>query len=208
MKISLHDVGRKFGRDWIFRHVSLELEAGQVYVVTGPNGSGKSTLLQIVAGNLPLTEGTLRYAANGREISGDDVFRYVSLAAPYLEMMEEMTLAEAVDFHRRFKRFRNNLTASDFITQIGLEAARHKFVRNFSSGMKTRLKLGLACHSDAPILLLDEPTSNLDATGIAWYQRLLSETIASRLVVLCSNQPYEYESFSRILRIENGRLLS
>ena len=207
MRIELENAGRKFNRDWILRGVDLILEAGNVYVVTGPNGSGKSTFLQLLAGNLPLTEGKIVCFESAKPLPADDVFRYVSVAAPYLEMIEEFTLQEAVAFHCKFKPLRNQLTANDFIEKIGLAAARHKLVGNFSSGMKTRLKLGLACHSDTPVLLLDEPTSNLDAAGIAWYRQLLSETIKDRLVVLCSNQAYEYETFMNILRLQNGRLI-
>jgi len=207
MRITLRDVGRKFNRDWIFRQVNLTLESDNVYVITGPNGSGKSTFLQIIAGSLPLTEGKIVYAQGTEPISEDDIFRYISIASPYLEMIEELTLTEAVQFHQQFKSLAHSLRTEDFITHIGLQSARHKFISHFSSGMKTRLKLALACYSDTPVLLLDEPTSNLDSTGIAWYQQLVADTIRNRLVILCSNQPYEYESFSRILRLENGRLI-
>jgi ABC-type multidrug transport system ATPase subunit len=205
MRITLDNVGRKFNRDWIFRNVSQELNSGNVYVITGPNGSGKSTFLQIIAGNLPLTEGKIVYSLQGKPLPDDNIFRYISVASPYLELIEELTLTEAVAFHQKFKSL--GTSVGEFMERIGLQASRHKLISNFSSGMKTRLKLGLACYSDTPILLLDEPTSNLDANGIAWYQRLVAETIAGRLVILCSNQVYEYEGFANILRFENGRLI-
>ncbi len=205
MQITLDNVGRKFNRDWIFRNVNHTLESGNVYVVTGPNGSGKSTFLQAIAGNLPLTEGKILYSLQGKPLSDDNIFRYISVASPYLELIEEMTLTEVVEFHQKFKPL--GMATPVFIEQIGLSASGHKFISNFSSGMKTRLKLGLACYSKTPLLLLDEPTSNLDATGIAWYQQLVQQTIANRLVILCSNQVYEYETFSNILRFENGRLI-
>ena len=205
MQITLDNVGRKFNRDWIFRNVNYTLEAGNVYVVTGPNGSGKSTFLQAIAGNLPLTEGKIVYSLQGKPLADDNIFRYISVASPYLELIEEMTLTEAVDFHQKFKPL--GMTTHNFVEQIGLKTSQSKFISNFSSGMKTRLKLALACFSQTPILLLDEPTSNLDTTGIAWYQQLLNQTIGNRLVILCSNQVYEYETFSNILRFENGRLI-
>ncbi|MDJ1470670.1 ABC transporter ATP-binding protein [Xanthocytophaga flava] len=207
MRITLDNVGRKFNRDWIFRNINLTLESGNVYVITGPNGSGKSTFLQILAGNLPLTEGKISYSLQTKIVSEDNIFRHISVASPYLELIEELTLTEVIEFHLRFKQLRDNLNVNSFIERIGLQRSKDKFISNFSSGMKTRLKLGLACYSDTPILLLDEPTSNLDTTGIAWYQKLISETVQNRLVILCSNQVYEYESFGNILHFENGRLL-
>ncbi len=207
MHIILENVGRKFNRDWIFREINLTLKSGHVYVITGANGSGKSTFLQIIAGNLPLTEGQIQYQTDTDLITEDTIFRHVSLASPYLELIEEFTLTEAVAFHQKFKKFRNKLSVNEFITKLQLESARHKPIKNFSSGMKTRLKLGLACYTDTAVLLLDEPTSNLDVSGIAWYQQLVADTIANRLVIICSNQSYEYESFTNILRFENGRLI-
>jgi ABC-type multidrug transport system ATPase subunit len=208
MEIRLENLGKKFNRDWIFRQVQLTLHPNEAYTITGPNGSGKSTLLQQIAGIMPQTEGAITYTLAGKTIHSDDWFRYIAIAAPYLELIEEFTLAELVQFHQQFKPFRDKLSVIQFIDRIGLEKARHKPVKYFSSGMKTRVKLGLACYSDVPVLMLDEPTSNLDANGIAWYQETLQATMANRLLILCSNQPYEYSFCKHILRIQDSRLVN
>jgi ABC-type multidrug transport system ATPase subunit len=204
MQIQVENLGRKFNRDWIFRNFSATFQSNQPVAITGANGSGKSTLLQIIAGILPATEGKVKYTFRQKSIDEDKIFRYLSLAAPYQELIEEFTLEESVTFHLQFKTFRNGLTAAHFIKKINLEKARNKPVKNFSSGMKQRLKLGLAFFSDTPILLLDEPTSNLDKNGVDWYQQHLSENISNRLVLICSNQPYEYEICNRIIHIQDS----
>ncbi|QHT67536.1 ATP-binding cassette domain-containing protein [Rhodocytophaga rosea] len=204
MQIQVENLGRKFNKDWIFRNFDTTFQSNQPVAITGANGSGKSTLLQIIAAILPATEGKVKYTYRQKNIEEDKIFRYLSLAAPYQELIEEFTLQESVVFHLQFKPFRNQLAAGEFIKKIGLEKARNKPVKNFSSGMKQRLKLGLAFFSDTPILLLDEPTSNLDKNGVDWYQQHLSDNIADRLVLICSNQPYEYEICKRIIHIQDS----
>jgi ABC-type multidrug transport system ATPase subunit len=206
MQIQVENLGKKFNRDWIFRDLTTSFSIGTSYAITGANGSGKSTLLQTIAGILPPTEGKLHLQHNQQVVASDEMFRYLVLATPYQELIEEFTLAEAVDFHTRFKPFRKGITAKEFVELIYLPTALHKPVKNFSSGMKQRLKLGLAFYSDTPLLLLDEPTSNLDKTGIAWYSQQIAESLQNRIVIICSNQPHEYEFCKKVLHIENARI--
>src|SRR3954468_23451956 len=104
MKITLTDAGKRFNRDWIFRHLHYEFIAGRSYAITGPNGSGKSTLLQAVAGAIGISEGQVNFLAAG-PAAAEQVYRYISIAAPYLEVVEEMTAAEFLHFHQSFKPF-------------------------------------------------------------------------------------------------------
>ncbi|MFN8355719.1 MAG: ATP-binding cassette domain-containing protein [Spirosomataceae bacterium] len=202
MQIEVASLGKKFNRDWIFRRLSYTFQLGESYTLVGPNGSGKSTLLQVIAGAIPATEGQLRYTEDGTEIQDSAIFRKLAMAAPYLELIEEFTLVEAVQFHRQFKPLQHNLSPTDFAETIGLADARHKQIRNFSSGMKQRLKLGLAFWSAVPILLLDEPTSNLDHHGVDWYLAQIETHITNRLVIICSNQPHEYRFCSNLINLQ------
>ena len=195
MQITVQDLGKRFINDWVFRHLNLQLLENQAYAITGPNGSGKSTFLQIIAGIQPATEGTLSYQYQQAILSPEFLFRHLSFAAPYQELIEEMTLTELVKFHLRFRKFYDNLSVTAFLEIIRLAHARHKPVQFFSSGMKQRLKLGLALFSESALLLLDEPTSNLDKEGFAWYQEQVLQHRHQRLILLASNQPSEYEFF-------------
>ena len=193
MTISLSDAGKRFNRDWIFRHFNYTFEAGQSYAITGPNGSGKSTLLQALSGGMMLSEGTIQYSVNNTPKSTDDIYQQVSICAPYLEVVEEMTLTEFLDFHHGFKAFLPGVTTNTIIHSIGLEKAVNKQIRYYSSGMKQRVKLAQCIFSATPIVLLDEPCTNLDSTGIDLYHRLIADHCKDRLVVVSSNDEVEYK---------------
>ena len=103
MTITLQNIGRRFNRDWIFRGVDHKFTSGESYAILGPNGSGKSTLLQVLNGSLSPSIGTISYAYEGKPVEVDQIFEHLSLAAPYLELIEEFTLAEMIDLHFKFK---------------------------------------------------------------------------------------------------------
>jgi len=197
MKISLSDIGKRFNREWIFRHCTYIFESGVSYAVTGPNGSGKSTVLQIIAGALIPSEGGITWD----NIEPDRVYAQMSIAAPYLEVIEEMTLPEFLSFHEGFKPWLPGVTARDIIQQIGLGAYPDKQIRYFSSGMKQRVKLAQAIFSDTSLLLLDEPCTNLDKAGYALYHDLIDRYTAGRLVIVSSNDPAEYDFCRQTLHI-------
>lgn len=193
MLVVLDKVGKRYNREWIFRNLSLSFETNQAYAITGPNGSGKSTLLQVISGAILQSEGTINYSKDGSAILPEDLYKHLSFASPYLELIEEFTLSELVDFHLKFKKFRGNISKAEFMETLKFEKAKNKEVKYFSSGMKQRLKLGLALFSDSALLLLDEPTSNLDHANIEWYREEVVKHIHNRITIVCSNQPYEYE---------------
>lgn len=192
MKITLSKIGRRFNREWIFRNIDYSFNIGKSYAILGINGSGKSTLLQVISGALGQSEGSISFRTNDKELEIDQVFQHLVLASPYLELIEEFTLNEILDFHFEFKNRLNNLSNKDLIELLNMESSKDKQLKYFSSGMKQRVKLILAFCSNTPILLLDEPTSNLDEQGINWYHSLVDKFTANRLVVVCSNQPHEY----------------
>lgn len=196
MKISLEHIGRRFNREWIFRNVNYEFISGQTYAILGANGAGKSTLLQLISGGLTNSEGTIKYFQGDTLLDQDQVFIHQSMAAPYLELIEEFTLSEIIDFHFRFKKYREGFDKQSLINLLGLKNSEFKALKHFSSGMKQRVKLALAFCSDTELLLLDEPSSNLDQQGLEWYLQLASSQCADRLVIICSNQEQEY-SFCR-----------
>ncbi|WP_247233730.1 ATP-binding cassette domain-containing protein [Telluribacter sp. SYSU D00476] len=202
MQIIAKEAGKKFVTEWIVRRVNLDLHTGQSYTFVGPNGSGKSTLIQLLTGSVPVTEGTVTYRMDdGKELDIDNWYKHIVLAAPYLEVIEEFTLRELVEFHRKFKPFKNGLSAADFEDFVQLSHTRHKVIRHFSSGMKQRVRLGLAFQSDVPVVFLDEPTSNLDAQGVQWYLDNVINLTDQQLVVIGSNQPQEYEFCKNIISV-------
>ncbi len=202
------NVGKKYRREWVFRHLNLTLtshpsptDTANSYTFVGPNGSGKSTLLQLLSGALPTTEGTLTYTRNGQTIAPDDWFRQVVIAAPYLELIEELTLSEMLAFHVQFKPFKAGLSNEEAADRMRLSHAMDKELKFFSSGMKQRVKLGLAFFSDVPIVILDEPTSNLDRQGAAWYHEQVRLLSPAQLLLIGSNDPAEYDFCPNVLDV-------
>lgn len=201
MTILVTDAGKRYNRDWIFRKLNLELHAGEHYAITGHNGSGKSTLLQCIGGSMHINEGSILFRENGSLIDEEKKFSKISLCAPYLEVIEEMTALEFLEYHARFKPFIRGWTSHQILQEIGLEKSAAKQIRHFSSGMKQRIKLAQAFFSDTPVLLLDEPCTNLDQKGIDLYNHLIKNHSANRLVLISSNDQTEYASCSNIIRM-------
>ncbi len=203
MKIILENIGRRFNQEWIFKGINYTFESGQSYAVLGANGSGKSTLLQILAGSLSTSEGKITYQDGGSAIDSEQIYNQLSLAAPYLELIEDFTLNEMIQFHFQFKKFLPDTDAQQLMEVLGLQTSANKAIRYFSSGMKQRTKLALTVFSDTPILFLDEPTANLDQQGVEWYQDLIKKYTANRLLIICSNQEQEYSFCQNQLLLSN-----
>lgn len=192
MKIDLTNVGKRYNRDWIFRNLTFSFDIYKRYAVTGPNGSGKSTLLQVIAGSTLHNEGRIKHYILNKEIPPDKVYKNLSFSAPYLDLIEEMTLIEFFNFHDKMKGWISTLDTRQIIILLRLEKSAHKQIRNFSSGMKQRVKLAQAIFSDVPAVLLDEPTTNLDEEGIQLYNFLIEKYCEKRLVIISSNNEMEY----------------
>jgi ABC-type multidrug transport system ATPase subunit len=171
------------------------------YAITGNNGSGKSTLLQCIAGALYINEGSINYAINDFAIKSENQYEFISICAPYLEVIEEMTAMEFLHYHSNFKPFKKGIDPTSILTEIGLLKSKDKQIRYYSSGMKQRIKLAQAFFSDTPVLLLDEPCTNLDQKGIDLYNYLISTYCTNRLVMISSNDKTEYKSCSEEIKV-------
>ena len=192
MNIVTENLGKRFNREWIFKKLDFSFKSGNCYAIVGPNGSGKSTLLQVLWGQVPQSIGAINYFHDEIPIPQENVYQHVSIATPYMELIEEFTLEEMIQFHFKFKKTWKGLSPEELIQIMELGHARTKQISNFSSGMRQRLKLGLAFFSDTTSLFLDEPTTNLDKKSIEWYHANLNKTADSRLVLIASNADHEY----------------
>ncbi len=192
MQIQLTDTGKRFNRDWIFRHCDYTFTTSHSYAIIGPNGSGKSTLLQTIAGAINPSEGKVEMTFDGKKLADENIYNCISIAAPYLEVVEEMTATEFLTFHSAFKPLLANITIAEILAIIGLEKNAGKQIRYYSSGMKQRIKLAQAIFSDTPVLLLDEPCTNLDATGYTLYHQLIKNYCSNKLIIVSSNDEQEF----------------
>jgi len=204
MTITLEGIGKKFNTEWIFRDLSMQIGAGERIVITGRNGSGKSTLLQVIAGNIHCTTGKITYNLNGKTVPDTEIFRHLSLVAPYQELIEEFTLREMLEFHFSFKSLADGFTIQGIIDLLSFSQAKTKPILKYSSGMKQRVKLVCAILSKTQLLFLDEPTTNLDKAGIDFYLQLVNDYAKERTIIVCSNMQLVESGFcNREIRIEN-----
>lgn len=201
MKISLEHISKRFQKHWIFKDITYTFSGPGAYAILGPNGSGKSTLLRIIAGMQPASKGKI----NHNDIEADNIFSQVSFCAPGMEIVEELTMREFLQFHFSFKKPIQGLSIKDIISITGLEKSADKPLSDYSSGMKQRVKLAQAIFSDTPILLLDEPCTNLDEAGVQQYREWIEGYTKDKLVIVASNDVREYFFCQQHISIEDYR---
>lgn len=207
MRVSIHinNLGKRFVNEWIFKDLTLTISPSEKIVILGSNGSGKSTLLQSIASFLIPTKGEVIWKneshaeldlASDRfrnkfgmteNIEDEVIYKHLSMASPYMELIEDFTLIETINHQKEFKNFINDFSTKEVIKLMQLEHAADKYIKNYSSGMKQRVKLGLAILANCPVLLLDEPCSNLDVNAIGWYQSMIAEFAQHKTILVCSN---------------------
>ncbi len=193
MKIELDKVGKRYKMEWILRGIDLSIAPQSRYAITGPNGSGKSTLMKMLSGYLSPSKGAIRFSKEDNKLPAGEVYKHLAYAAPYIDLIEELSLLEAIDFHQKFKPLLPGMDTEGVYQLLGFRKARSKQIRNFSSGMKQRLKLALALCSDTSLLLLDEPTTNLDTEGIEWYRSLIERFAEGRTLLIASNVAVDFD---------------
>lgn len=181
--------------------MNLLFESNHSYALTGYNGSGKSTLLQIIYGYQVPSAGKVLFSVNGNPVPEETLYQHIAIATPYMELPEELTLLEVLEFHFSFKRLALNMSFEMLIAEAGLSGSEDKQVKYFSSGMKQRLKLILAFYNDCEVLLLDEPCSNMDDQGVSWYRYMINEQKGKRTIIIASNQRSEYDFCDAVYNI-------
>lgn len=203
MTISLENIGKRFQRYWIFKDVNYTFSQPGAYALLGPNGCGKSTLLRVIAGMQSPSNGKVHVKdVNGQPVEISSIFKQASFCAPGMELVEELTLREFLNFHFSFKKPLNGLTTESIIDIIGLKNAADKQIGDYSSGMKQRVKLAQAIFADTPILLLDEPCTNLDQAGVEQYRGWMEQYAKNRLVIVASNDEREYFFCKEVIEVE------
>ena len=201
MKVVTNDLGKRYGHQWVFKGFNCTFEPNTSYAIIGQNGAGKSTLLQTISGIQAPSKGTVTYFEDGAEVNPDTIYKKMALCAPYLELIEELTLLELIKFHFGLKRIRPTVDVADLPDIFQLPHAKNKQIRFYSSGMKQRVRLGLALYSAADLFFIDEPTVNLDKAGMRWYLQEIEQLHGKKLILVSSNDPAEYPFCNEIIDI-------
>lgn len=196
MQVQINNIGKRYQNQWLFRNIHVELKLGDSLSVTGHNGSGKSTFMQIVYGLVQASEGEVL-------INGSSTYKpheLFALSAPYLELPMEFNIVEIHDLYLRTQKINSGL--DEFLSFSDFNKSQaNRAVKLFSSGMLQRLKTALCLSSNSPILLLDEPLTNMDAKGEDWYKNCLND-INNKIVIIAGNNPIEYAFTNANLQIK------
>ena len=201
LSVEWNNLGKRFGLKWVFRNLDGNIPAGSHIVVKGSNGSGKSTFGKLLVGATEATDGEMRWLSSGEAIEIDDIPQRIAWSAPFMEVPEDMTIEEVLEFHNTFRKSWSEGCLFEMLKSSGLETHSNAQISTLSSGQKQRLRLILAMGTYAELVVLDEPCSNLDSSGIMWYGEELKKLVSKTTVVVCSNnRPEEHlESASEIL---------
>lgn len=188
MYLKLEKISKEFAGKRIFRDINFELKPGQSAAIVGPNGSGKTTLIRIICGLIRPTAGKVVYSVNGHDIEMLNVYRHIGLVGPYLELYEELTALENLLFFAKIKRVVDaREKIKDLMAQMNLSGRENDEVKTYSSGMRQRLKYVFALLGDPRILILDEPTSNLDRDGINRVYQIMEKQKKENILLIATN---------------------
>lgn len=197
MEILVQNLSKKFRQEFVIKSFSHNFVSGNSYAITGPNGSGKSTLLQLIAQYTLPNKGTVEMMG----IDDDLVYSQITYAAPYVELIEEYTLKEHLELLKKNKYLPSSTSIDSFEDFIDLQPNRLKLIKNYSSGMRQKIKLGFALLSERPVLLLDEPTTNFDEQAKNWFFERL-EKQRYKLIIIASNEAREIHFCQEIISIQ------
>jgi heme exporter protein A len=186
ISLTAADIGKDFNRRSIFRGISFSLVGGESLAITGRNGSGKSTLVKIISGLLSPTRGSVGYKLTGKALDSDAARGHIGLYDEFTAL-ENLTVLSTIRSDRGITKERVEAN----LREVGLWERRKDFVRTFSSGMKQRLKYAFALIHRPAVLILDEPTSNLDDEGIEMVRRVVEMQRQAGLLIVATNDADE-----------------
>jgi heme exporter protein A len=200
--LKVNDLCKYYSRTLLFKDVSFSLEKGEVLAITGWNGSGKSTLLRIIAGLVRPSAGHVDMLIEDRVVPKESRRRFLGMVAPALSLYDELTGLENIAFFCRVRGVPyDSQDCLKTLDRVGLADQGDKVCRNYSSGMKQRLKIVQALIHDPPLLLLDEPGSNLDSKGIKVVEEIIANQRNAGMTVIASNEKREVDYADRIINL-------
>jgi ABC-type multidrug transport system ATPase subunit len=189
MKIELANCSKSFNNQIIINQLSYKIEPNSCTSILGNNGAGKSTLTLLLAGILKPTTGQVNWSYRGQELNSDKVYEFLSLTSPAMVLPEEYNISELLTYHSSFRNLKPGLNEDEIIHLCEFDKTiTGKAIKNFSSGMKQRIKLCLAFFSEASLRIFDEPTENLDTQGQSLFHYLLEKEIGKSTIIIASNR--------------------
>jgi heme exporter protein A len=203
ISMTAHGLSKEFNRVAIFKDISFSLSSPASLSITGNNGAGKSTLSKIIAGLLSSTRGSIAYAVDGKQIEIEEFKHHIGFVSPYLNLYDEFTALENLQILSRIRTSAHyhDTRIKELLTLVGLWNRRDDMVGTFSSGMKQRLKYAFALLHNPALLILDEPTSNLDSEGVAVIRQIAQEHKKENILIIATNNTEEAGWCAQQIRI-------
>lgn len=190
MKLIVENLRKEFSERVIFNNLTFEEESGRCLAVLGANGSGKTTLLRVLSGLILPTSGTVQFSQNGYVIKKEKLYQQIGFLGPYLELYQDLTANENLQFFARIRGLKNYQSRIDALMKdFGLSGREDDLLKTYSSGMKQRLKYVFALLHNPEVLFVDEPRSNLDAAGIDVVYQTLEYYKKDHLLIMATNDP-------------------
>jgi heme exporter protein A len=201
------NIAKLYNRRVILEKISFSLTEGTAFAITGKNGSGKSTLIKILCGVLSPSRGTVEFSVDGTVVPYPDYYPYIGLVSPYLNMYEEFTAEENLSFIAKVRNLGPSISerAGMLLNEFGIYDHRKKEVRYYSSGMKQRLKYCAALLHSPSLLVLDEPSSNLDSYGIEAVRKFMAQQRDTGILLFATNDAEDLQFADRIYSIEHAK---
>jgi len=208
--INVEHVTKKYGRFKALRDATFTANQGEIHAVLGPNGAGKTTLFRCMLGLLNF-EGSITVAENDVRKGGKWIRGQVGYLPQHSSPYDDMTVEQNLKYYAGLKRI-NPSRVEESLKEIRLTRFKDRKAGALSGGMKQRLMLGISQLSDPPILILDEPTANLDVQGQLEFRQLLGEILEKGKCVLVSThllrEAHEIRLFKgHVLVVNKGRVV-
>ncbi len=201
--VELNNLTKYFGRRLIFNGISFNFTSQNIYGISGPNGSGKSTLVKIIANLNSATKGKVVHKSGEKLIEPEELHNYIGFVSPYLFLYDEFTAEENLIHSSRIRGIHYGKERADhLLNELNLFDRRNDLVRGYSSGMKQRLKFIFALLHEPQLLIFDEPTSNLDATGKEAVYSIIKNELKNNLVIIASNEETDLSLCGRVIELE------
>lgn len=197
------ELNKSFGRRLIFNDLQFRFDKSGVYGISGPNGSGKSTLVKIIAGILGASKGKIVHKMNDQEIAEERLHDHIGFVSPYLVLYEEFSTYENLKLFAEIRGVKFNKERVDYLlNKFLLYKRKDDLLKTYSSGMKQRVKFIFALMHSPQLIILDEPTSNLDDEGKNSVYELVREEGQKNIVLIASNEKSDLELCNDIVYLE------
>ena len=203
-KLSLENITKVFGRRLIFADITREFKGGEIYGLAGKNGSGKSTLAKIISGIISPTKGKINHFYKDEKIIPEKLHNHLGFVSPYLVLYDEFTAWENLSLFAQIRGIRFDIEKVNILMdKFEILDRKGDLLKEYSSGMKQRMKFLFALLHSPQLLILDEPTSNLDSAGKEKVYEIIEEEAKQNLIIIASNESSDLSLCSDIIRIED-----